>query len=97
MSDGEVAESEVSDGGVEEVDVSETEVPELEVSESESESEAPESEVSPDVRSWPDPVVDEPSETAPEGRNWNLLPPQTGHPESISFDPSANVLPQFVH
>jgi hypothetical protein len=33
----------------------------------------------------------------PLGRNWNLLPPHAGHPESISFDPSANTLPQLVH
>jgi hypothetical protein len=32
-----------------------------------------------------------------EGLNWNLLPPQSGQPESISFEPSANVRPQVVH
>jgi hypothetical protein len=31
------------------------------------------------------------------GWNWNLLPPQFGHPDSISLDPSANTRPQFVH
>jgi hypothetical protein len=31
------------------------------------------------------------------GWNWNLFPPQSGQPESISFEPSANVRPQLVH
>jgi hypothetical protein len=31
------------------------------------------------------------SELSPAGRNWNLLPPQSGHPESISLEPSSKV------
>ena len=43
-----------------------------------------------------------PSESAPVrvadlGLNWNLLPPQSGQPESISFEPSANTRSQLVH
>jgi hypothetical protein len=33
----------------------------------------------------------------PFGRNWNLLPPHSGHPPSICFEPSSNVRLQFVH
>jgi len=33
----------------------------------------------------------------PSGRNWNVVPPQSGHPESISFEPSSNARPQSVH
>jgi hypothetical protein len=33
----------------------------------------------------------------PEGSNWNLLPPQSGQPDSISLEPSGNVRSQFVH
>jgi hypothetical protein len=37
------------------------------------------------------------SSIVPEGWNWNLLPPQSGQPDSISLEPSGNVRPQFVH
>jgi hypothetical protein len=43
----------------------------------------------------PDSDADELSAVA--GWNWNLLPPQSGQPESISFDPSANTRSQVVH
>ena len=39
----------------------------------------------------------DPVDRGDAGLNWNLLPPQSGQPESISFDPSANVRPQVVH
>src|SRR5699024_1010604 len=31
------------------------------------------------------------------GLNWNLLPPQSGQPDSICFEPSGNVCPHWVH
>ena len=34
---------------------------------------------------------------AAAGLNWNLLPPQSGHPDSISLEPSANTRPHVVH
>jgi hypothetical protein len=37
------------------------------------------------------------SVVAPDGLNWNLFPPQSGQPDSISFDPSSKVCPQPVH
>ena len=37
------------------------------------------------------------SSVRPFGLNWNLFPPQSGHPDNISLDPSGNPRPQEVH